>query len=196
MESPLVADTDLLLLALRYVAGEFSPAEASAFERRLDEDQAAREAVADAVALAGAIAGQTARVLPHSSHRRTIKLVAGLALAAAASLAWFLILPGGTAGRGDRLTARGNKPSETVTLAWSILRQDRSFDPEIDPGNHLLALNDESRLLGQREMGLATEFETETEFGDTSDLGPSGWLVEAASLAGSTRPAAPTPQEN
>src|SRR5262249_58633732 len=44
--------------ALRYAAGDLLPAEAEAFEARLATDQAARDAVAEAVRLSAAALGQ------------------------------------------------------------------------------------------------------------------------------------------
>lgn len=46
---------DLHWLAFRYVCGEMTPGEEESFEHRLAADQAAREAVAEAVELQGAI---------------------------------------------------------------------------------------------------------------------------------------------
>ena len=53
---PSEAKSDLPWLAFRYVAGELAGDEAAAFERRLDTDQGAREAVAEVVELSGAVA--------------------------------------------------------------------------------------------------------------------------------------------
>ena len=50
-------DTDLALQALRYAAGELTPAEVEVFESRLAVDQAAREALAEAVRLSAAASG-------------------------------------------------------------------------------------------------------------------------------------------
>ena len=49
-------ESDLHWTAFLYISGELAPEESSAFERLLDEDQDAREAVASAVELAGALA--------------------------------------------------------------------------------------------------------------------------------------------
>src|SRR5882757_3443521 len=93
LESAPTPDPDLLLRALRYVTGELGSDEEAAFERRLDEDQGAREAVAEAVALAGAIAAlkPTDNSVPTIRRRRLLPAVVGLA--AAACLAWFFVLP-------------------------------------------------------------------------------------------------------
>src|SRR5215210_2724211 len=56
MPLPTDPQSDLPWLASRYVAGELAGDEAAAFERRLDADQGAREAVAEAVELTGAVA--------------------------------------------------------------------------------------------------------------------------------------------
>src|SRR3954451_9260762 len=128
-------------LAFRYVSGEMGREEAEAFERRLDEDQGAREAVAEAVALAGAIrslspvdrAGRarTASRPPWLRIRRH-PVLSGLGLAAAASLAGLLIaVPWARSSRDGAepiLTVEGpsgRRPSPLVTLAWSEFRQER-----------------------------------------------------------------------
>jgi hypothetical protein len=51
------ADAELSLTALRYAAGDMPPADAEAFEARLGTDQAAREALAEAVRLSAAASG-------------------------------------------------------------------------------------------------------------------------------------------
>lgn len=48
-------ESDLFWLAFRYVEGELSPQEAAQFELRLDDEQAARQAVAEAAELAMAV---------------------------------------------------------------------------------------------------------------------------------------------
>src|SRR5690348_17135160 len=48
-------NSDLQTLALRYALGELGGADALAFESRLEVDQAAREALADAVILSSAV---------------------------------------------------------------------------------------------------------------------------------------------
>ena len=78
--------SELFWLAFRYVSGELTPAEADAFERRLDHDQQAREAVAEAVGLASCVASlpaETPQVL--SLHRgRSFRSLVVLAAAVAA----------------------------------------------------------------------------------------------------------------
>lgn len=69
---------DLDWLAFRYVAAELSDADRIQFERRLDEDAAAREAVAQAVALTQAIAATKAAsqlvTVGGQSHSRRLAL--------------------------------------------------------------------------------------------------------------------------
>src|SRR4051794_39341070 len=122
-------------LAFRYVSGEMGPEEAEAFERRLDEDQGAREAVAEAVALAGAVRARSplhpAGRAPPAARPPWIRLrrhpvLAGLGLAAAASLAGILVaVPRARSSRDGAEPAStvegpsGRRPSPLVTLAWS-----------------------------------------------------------------------------
>ena len=83
---------DLDWLAFRYVAAELSAADRIQFERRLDEDAAAREAVARAVALTQAIAATKAAspvvtVGDRSRSRRpALRRTSWLALTVVASL--------------------------------------------------------------------------------------------------------------
>jgi len=49
---------DLAVLALRYAAGDLPPAETTAFEERLGDDQPAREALAEAIRLSASAVGQ------------------------------------------------------------------------------------------------------------------------------------------
>lgn len=55
--TPLPADPELAVSALRYAAGDMPAAEAQAFEARLGEDQSARDALAEAVRLSAAASG-------------------------------------------------------------------------------------------------------------------------------------------
>ncbi|MBX9580133.1 MAG: hypothetical protein K2X87_07470, partial [Gemmataceae bacterium] len=58
MPEPTADPLALEALALRYAAGRLSPAAAAAFEARLETDQAARDALAEAVQLSAAALGQ------------------------------------------------------------------------------------------------------------------------------------------
>jgi hypothetical protein len=163
---------DLHWLAFRYVAGETDAAETAAFEDRLDHDQAAREAVARVVDLAGAVASLPSepQTLGPIRRRRSIRaLVGAVTLAAAACLGWMaltfrVLVP---APGGDRQTA-ATLADPTVALAWSTLHQERVLDRDDSGG--LLAWND--------DLPAAIEAD------DAADLGLPPWLVDAASLGG------------
>ncbi len=112
--------------AFRYALGELPDAEAAAFERRLLDDQAAREAVALAVELVGALAIVGAEQpsplpAPVRDRRRRFAPWAPLATAAAvfaAALAWTGQAP------------RPGPDASRVASAWSGLR-DRP-GPDLD----------------------------------------------------------------
>lgn len=58
--------------ALRYAAGDLTPAEAGAFEERLADDQAARDALSEAVRLSAAALGQKPPC-PHPAFRAVLR---------------------------------------------------------------------------------------------------------------------------
>ena len=66
-------DDDLAWLAFRYVAGDLDPDESAAFERRLDHDQPAREAVAEAVALMAGVVHAAPALRSTRSTRSTVR---------------------------------------------------------------------------------------------------------------------------
>jgi hypothetical protein len=160
---------EILLLALRYVAGELGRDETAAFERRLDEDQVAREAVAEAVELAGAIAAAepaAAAVLPMTRRRTGLTIAAGLAMAAAACVAWLIVMAQGPVGPHETESplARASESSLVATLAWSTLREE---------------------CVDQDIIGLPeTELAAAPDVDDASDHGIPLWLLDAASLSG------------
>src|SRR5262245_4327828 len=65
-------DPTLQATALRFAAGDLTPAEAAAFEARLADDQDARDALAEAVRLSAAALGQDPPA-PHRSFRAAIR---------------------------------------------------------------------------------------------------------------------------
>src|SRR5215470_11557103 len=73
--------------ALRYAAGDLSPAEVAAFEARLAEDQDARDALAEAVRLSAAAIGQEPPA-PHPSFRAAIRARLNLRAYRGHPLAW------------------------------------------------------------------------------------------------------------
>jgi len=170
MASEVEHDSEILWQAFRYVAGEMGPDEAESFEHCLDQDQAAREAVARAVELTGAVAALRPESIPILTLRcrrpvRTIMAVA--ALAAAACLSWLIFAPLRPAPDSVAVAPRVT-PSATVTLAWSTLRQEREGDK--DETSALLASND--------------ELPTPAESDEAADAGLPLWLLDAASLGG------------
>src|SRR6476660_2205915 len=122
--------SELQWLAFRYIFGEMTADEAAEFEVRLDHDQTAREAVAESVALAGAIrrGEQPSSVILVRRGRTRNWLVAG-AVAAGVALAggWFLL--------GSRKDLSSEARHSTtpfdgaVALTWSGLRHADEDDP-------------------------------------------------------------------
>jgi hypothetical protein len=159
---------DLTWLAFCYVAGELGPAEAEAFEARLDHDQAAREAVAGAVELVELVS-QSAQREPVA--RRNRRVVAVLATAAALTLAVVLggLRFGPTGGSQPSAPARAAR----VALTWSGLWQ--SGEPE-SGGDPLLAWPEEPSPSDDPAAD------------DDPGSEPPAWLVEAAALSGSKAP--------
>jgi hypothetical protein len=131
---PLEPDADLPWTAYLYVTGELPAIEEAAFELRLAEDQVAREAVAEAVELAGALAAVEPRDWTRHRERPIRRVLAWSALAAAASLVVASLWG---------LRAIPSVPPDTteVAIAWSGLRRlDAIGGGEVD----FIALTDES----------------------------------------------------
>ena len=162
-------DSDIFWQAFRYVAGEMSPAEAESFEHCLDQDQEAREAVARAVELTGAVAALRPESILTLPRRRPVRTILGVAaLAAAACLFWLVFTPLGPAPDSAAVAPRVT-PSATVTLAWSTLRQEGT-EGDKDETSALVASID--------------DLPTPAESDDAADAGLPLWLLDAASLAG------------
>ncbi len=155
-------DLDLAWLAFQYVAGELTSLEHEAFEQRLDHDQSAREAVAQAVALVEALGTRPATV------RFPMRRVAAmLAVAVAACLlvgvgSWF----NSTGEPRSDAPGASTLASASVAQTWSNLRQDAEADR-----HELLAWLDEF------SADMESESESEADTGN-----PPGWLMDAASL--------------
>ena len=167
---------DLDWLAFRYVAEELSADEAAAFEGRLADDQAAREAVAVAVELAQAIASPTPSVIPMparhsfptthhspltthaSSRRRWVQPLVWMAVGAAACLT-IMLLRGGLFRGGNESTGAG-----VLATLWanSELRHEQGDSWNAD------------LLAGSEDTLMAT-----TEFESDSDIVAPDWLLRA-----------------
>lgn len=107
---------ELFWTAVQYAAGDLPDDAATEFEQRLEADQAAREALAEAVALTDAVAQAEAMpVSPAGGERhRWAVAVAGIAVMTAACLAVMFVSR--TSPSGDQIAA---KPGDVqLAAAW------------------------------------------------------------------------------
>lgn len=142
-------------LAFQFVSGDLSPTEEQDFELWLASDQGAREAVAEAVRLAGVVGASVER---KTWTRRPLRLaVASLTLAAAAGLAAMLVNPG------RPISEAPASPAESLALAWSGLRDGEAASPRDDQVATLEPSSDPAVI-------------------EPDDDAPPTWLIEAARL--------------
>ena len=129
---------DLEWLAFRYVAAELSPGESREFERRLEQDQEAREAVGRLVEVTCVVRALDWDAAPLVTtlqrrgswyHRRGVPLAAGLALGLAFAVSVFWPRPGDQAGRQNDRPASAVPPAE-LALVWSHARAVLTEQPE------------------------------------------------------------------
>jgi hypothetical protein len=129
---------DLDWLAFRYVAAELSPGESREFERRLEQDQEAREAVGRLVELTCTVRALDWDAVPPVTpvrrlcpwyRRRGVHVAAGLALGLAFALLVFGPHPGDPTGRQTGSRASVFPPAE-LALVWSHARAVLSEQPE------------------------------------------------------------------
>jgi hypothetical protein len=190
---PSDSEHDLLWLAFRYVTSEMDADEVSAFETRLSHDQAAREAVAEAVQLVGAVSLASSSDEVLSLRRSARGWRPWFAAAAAAACVIFVVgyrefassraLPALPASK----LAGGNGPDDAVALAWSAL-----FEGEDDAplaSGEVLAWLDESEIPGDSDPALSA-------ITDADGNAVSPWMMEAASLRDELKPAGSEPKEN
>jgi hypothetical protein len=127
-------------LAFRYVAAELSPGESREFERRLEQDQQAREAVGRIVEVTCAVRSldwdAAPRVAPVRRlrpwyHRRAVQLAAGLALGVAFALLIWGPPRGEPAGQQHGSLAGAVPPAE-LALVWSHARTELTEQPDDD----------------------------------------------------------------
>ena len=126
-------NSDLHTLALRYALGELAGAEALTFESRLEADQSAREALADAVILCSAVRqlpAPTRSTTPvHQPVARRSRIAVMITCAAACLMIAVLIRPP----QGDRLIAHRNGAEATAIVeTWSDLGNDELALSEMD----------------------------------------------------------------
>lgn len=176
-------DSELFWLASCYVAGELSAAQVAEFEARLEVDQPAREAVAQAVELTAAVQGAEKTLVELPSIHRGMSPVGGWALAMAASIALAIV--------GYSFLGR-NAPQDAA--------------PELSPADRQLAdawaasKLDESESEAGDESNQLTGLELSSLSGDENDLTDgellvSDWLLEAVSAAENLPTAEPTHRE-
>ena len=171
---PLEPESDLHWTAFLYVAGELTFDESSSFERLLDEDQEAREAVAGAVELAQALAivGPGPESVPRKRANRRVLIWAG-SLAAAACLVAAILPTFRPAGSSGSLAVAD---ASSVALAWSGLRA--GDDPEWS------AFVDAVHAPESPAPGPLDEAEGVDGAEASTDRALPSWLLSAASVQG------------
>lgn len=167
MNEPMLDELDWL--AFQYVIGELSEADRVAFELRLEDDQAAREAVARAVELSAAIlvhpsafqhpaVAGLASAAPRGSIRKMAAWVGALAAAVLVGLALWpkpTLPPAHGVGESD------------VALAWNQLRQaEEAVTPTIEPADDI-----------------ESDWMVDDEVDDEPVAAPPSWLVAGVALA-------------
>ena len=170
-------ERELFWLAFCYTAGELSAAQAVEFEARLETDQRAREAVAEAVELAAAARIASAPSLQPAAVQPGIAPAGGWALALAASIA-LAIVGYSLLGRHGLPAASpdSNQAERGLVDAWAASAWIDESDAEI---------GDDSNRLAGWEPTAANPDESDLAEGE---LLVSDWLLEAVS-AGQDVPA-------
>ncbi len=175
--------SDLHWLALSYVSETLSVEESDAFERRLDRDQEAREAVARVVELVAAVASLSpderavgrARRRPPALRRLAYWGAAAACLALAAGLWWTVL----------RIPPRQSADA-ALALTWSGIRQ----AGEQETGDELISWLEEPAAASETDL-LAV-----AEAAPSADGGLPPWLLEAASLRAETPSSGSERKEN
>ena len=129
---------DLDWLAFRYLAAELSSGESREFERRLEQDQEAREAVGrlvEVTCVVRALDWDAAPLVTPAGHRRPwyrrrgVQVAAGLALGLALALSVFWPHSSDQTGRQNGSLA-GVVPPAELALVWSHARAVLTEHPE------------------------------------------------------------------
>jgi hypothetical protein len=176
-------DSELFWLACCYVAGELSAAQTADFEARLEVDQPAREAVAQAVELTAAVQGAPETLVELPASRRGMSPVGGWAFLMAASVALAIVgysFLGRNAHHGAM--AELSPADRQLADAWAASRFDDG-EPEVGDESNRLASLELSSLSGE-----------ENDLAD-GELLISDWLLEAVSSAENVPAAEPTHRE-
>lgn len=183
------ANSELSWLALNYVCGELSADEAATFEQRLEHDQVAREAVAEAVELAGAFAQLPVSdldvlPLPRRLISRAVPRWAGLA--AAVLLFAIGVRAFWLHSDGDAEARRFVVPTSALALAWSGVHEGEA---EAETDNLLQWLDSPS-------VASDTQYVAALDASEATEAGVPDWMLEAASLGGGQAAEQPVRKEN
>jgi hypothetical protein len=165
-------------LAFQYIHDELPAAQAEQFEQRLAEDQAAREAVAEAVLLCQAVSAGAKEVIPASPERRSWRLQAAwAAIGAAACLALVFLLRTPTNQPATPVAQRpqlSDLTSEELALVWAASLE-----------------SPEGLLVDDEELSLASD----TRDADREVVVPP-WMLEALGGSQEVVPVAPESKES
>lgn len=125
---------DLDLSAFRYVAGEMTPGEAAAFETRLADDQAARDAVSRAVGLSQLVASAAPADPPapaRTSAAAWMRPLGWMAIGAAAAVLAINVFPRPAANPAGAPPTSNVQPtggrSPADALVWARLQSDQEL---------------------------------------------------------------------
>jgi anti-sigma-K factor RskA len=152
-------------LAFQYAVGELSPAEQAEFERLLATDQAATDALAEAVELLAA----TRQALARPVVRRPV--LRWIGYAAAASLVLWLAMGAPVPGtRQERPVADRVDPERAIALAWSQLLT----STELDEAEMVRAWSDDATILADTEPLVTMD--------DDADVELPAWLMTLSTL--------------
>lgn len=158
---------DAALDALRYVLGEMDAAESERFEGRLSEDQAAREAVADAVLIAQA-AGRVPVEAGRPARRvRILRVAAAAGLLLAAVAAWRMGAGGSSSGAAPE--------DEQLIALWLELDEGEAADSLTGSGNG----SEGAGSLGEALDPDAAEDDGEEAWDDFDEDPIPDWLLMA-----------------
>ena len=159
-------EPDLHWTAFLYISGELTPDESSSFEIRLADDQEAREAVTEAVELAGALAVVGPEFAPGRRSRIRRFFIGATALAAAAGLLLAISLA-------FRSIGPVQPDASEVALAWSGLRGGVDAD--------WASFVAESPATQATGPGQVVGEDVEAEAGLSTERALPSWLLSAAS---------------
>jgi hypothetical protein len=165
---------DLFWVAAQYAAGDLPESAVERFEEQLETDQAAREALAQAVALSQAVVqAEATPVAPVSIDRsRRFSMAAALAIAVAACIALTFValrLPNvDDAPQGEVAKAPTSDAQRQLAMAWV----------EGQVGDDEFAANDDAQLVDDPMLTDEDMFDDEFPM-PTADPSAPDWLLAA-----------------